>query len=111
MVHQPTELITRLAQLSEARRRLIDQLRAIEQTESELISRMQQPPPASPEASPPDADGDEAAINPDLPPLTDETRERIRRREAAFEKLRGSIKITGDVVAPAADPNEWEANR
>lgn len=39
-----------------------------------------------------------------------EVQARVRRREEQIAPLRGSVLWYGDIVSPAADPDDWDAN-
>ena len=43
--------------------------------------------------------------------VAEETRKIVERRNQHLASMRGSVKILGDIVSPAADPDDWEANR
>ena len=45
------------------------------------------------------------------PSLERDTQQLVADRNEHFESLRGSVIGYGDIVSPAADPDEWDANR
>lgn len=79
---------------AQIRANLLRELKALQRQSHDLLERIQQL----------EATDDTTPSAPAAPTLAEQ-----RRRH--FESMRGSVIQYGDIISPAVDPDEWEANR
>lgn len=81
-----------VSQTQSQRQQLLARLQEIQREEQQIVQRLLR------------CEEEEQSVKSD-------TAQRVAARDEHWKSMRGTVIHYGDIISPAADPDEWDANR